>query len=867
MGSEGPAVLVALLVAGFLLRRHASEEQTVSQTRRQRWFDGFIGAAMSRPWHVLLAVALVTVAAGFFASRLEFRGSFVELLPEGAPEVRDLTRVSEKAGGDGYLVIMAKGGTPQALKTYAAELQKRLEALPEVRYVEHHYDVGFFRRHGLLLLPTEQVSALRKDLEARVRYEKERASPLFVDLDAEEAPPTFEEIARKHTPDTAVPETLASKDGSEVYLMIKPSGTAGDLDFARRFVAKALETGRQLAAEQAPGVTLEATGNFQNRIEEDAVMRRDLSNAGLLSALIAVGLILLATRRVSALAVVGVPVVVGLVLTFAFAQGAIGHLNIVTGFLVAILIGLGIEYGVHLAMRYWEERERHGVREALAATVRGTFSGAITSAFTNAAAFFVLMLAQFHAFQQFGLLAGIGVLMAVLSAYALGPSLLAIAERIRPFRKESVQAEAFVAATPAAPAVPQKEWRRWPTGLITAIALLVVGFAAYSVRIAPQLGFETNLRNLKGDSPASRLDDHITEQIGAPLNPAILAVDSLEQVRQVEAVIAQVKAKNGADSVFLRTASLSDLVPSDVEGHAAELGRIRALLDGLPKSAQADARVREFRDMVDAKPYGLDQVPPEARRRFEALDGKGMFLLLFPSVSNYDTQDLNRWAAQLNEVIAGAKENGVDLAVLDSNRIAARIFALVQGDGPFILWAAAAVVFGVILISLRSFKKALLVAGPLFLGMTCLAGGMYLFDVQLNFINAVVLPNLLAIAVDNSVHLFHRYEEEGPGSLGRVVRNTGFAAVVATLSNAAGYGALLVANHQGLRSIGQIALLGVVSTFLGTTVFFPAMLALLERWKGRRSAVVPEAGAMVRSLNLGGAGELSAESPGERKSA
>lgn len=837
----------------------------MSQSRLQRWFDGFIQAALARPWQVLFAVALVTAAAGLFAARLEFRGSFVELLPEGAPEVRDLTRVSEKAGGDGYLVLMAKGGTPQALKTYATEFQKRLEALPEVRYVEHHYDVAFFRRHGLLLLPTREVAALREDLEARVQYEKQRASPLFVDLGVDDAPPTFEEIARKHTPDTALPETLANKDGTEVYLMIKPSGTAGDLEFARRFVATALDTGKKLAAEQYPGVTLEATGNFQNRIEEDAVMRNDLSNAGLLSALIAVGLILLATRRVSALAVVGVPVVVGLVLTFAFAQGAIGHLNIVTGFLVAILIGLGIEYGVHLSMRYWEEREEHGVKESLEAAVRGTFSGALTSAFTNAAAFFVLVLAQFHAFQQFGLLAGIGVLLAVLSAYAMGPSLLAIAERIRPFRRE--HREAAGAAPSAAPAAPVKQWRRWPTGLIVAVALSVVAFAAYSVGIAPRLGFETNLRNLKGDSPASRLDDHITEQIGSPLNPAILAVDSLEQVREVEDVIAQVKARNGANSVFLRTASLSDLVPSDVPGHQAEMGRIRALLDGLPKSAQDDARVKDLRTLVDAKPYGLDDLPVEARRRFEALDGKGMFLLLFPSVSNYDTEDLHRWAAQLDEVVAGAKAKGIDLAVLDSNRIAARIFTLVRGDGPFILWAAAAVVFLVILASLRSFKRALLVAGPLFLGMTCLAGGMYLFDVQLNFINAVVLPNLLAIAVDNSVHLYHRYEEEGPGSLGRVVRSTGFAAVVATLSNAAGYGALMVANHQGLRSIGQIALLGVVSTFLGTTVFFPAMLALLERWKGRRSAVAPQPGAVVRPLNLGGAGEQPAESPGERKSA
>ncbi len=831
----------------------------MAKSLRQRWFEGFIQAAVSRPWQVLLVFALLAVGGMALASRLEFRGSFVELLPQGAREVQDLTRVSQKAGGDGYLVILAKGDSPERLESYAAELKGRLEALPEVRYVEHSYDVEFFRRHGLLLLPAEKLAELREDLEARVLYERQRANPFFVDLGATPPPPDFDEIARKHAPNAPMKEYLANADGTEVYLMIKPSGTAGDLAFARRFVELAMGTGRALAAERYPSVVLEATGNFQNRIEEDAVMRGDLGRAGLLSALFAVGLILLATRRIAALAVVGMPVMVGLVLTFGIAQLAIGHLNVVTGFLVAILIGLGIEYGVHLCMRYWEERREKSSRDALAAAVRGTFSGAITSAVTNAAAFFVLLLAQFHAFNQFGFLAGMGVLLAVVAAYGLGPSLLAIAERLRPARPDAVAGTA-----PVAPAKPEREWKRWPTPVIATIALSVLAFAGFSVAIAPRLGFETDMRKLKGDSPASRLDDHVTEQLGQPLNPAIFLVDDLAQAAKVEEVVAEVKGRNGADSVFLRTASLNDLVPSDLQRRETEISGIRELLHGLPASAREDARLKEFEGMLEAKPYGLDSLPVEVRRRFEATDGKGTFLLLFPSVSNYDTEDLRRWALQIDQVVEGAKARGVDMAVLDSNRIAARIFALVRGDGPTILWSAAAVVFFVILLSLRSLKKALLVTGPLFLGMTCLAGGMYLFDVQLNFINAVVLPNLLAIAVDNSVHLFHRYEEEGPGSLGKVVRHTGFAAVVATLSNAAGYGALLVANHQGLRSIGQIALLGVVCTFMGTTVFFPALLALLERWKGRKGGEAE--GAVVRSLELGMA-DARGEASGERKSA
>ncbi|MCP3099356.1 MMPL family transporter [Myxococcus sp. K15C18031901] len=835
----------------------------MARSLRQRWFEGFIQVAVSRPWYVLLVAALLTLGGMALASRLEFRGSFVELLPQGAREVQDLTRVSQKAGGDGYLVILARGDAPERLKAYAGELKARLEALPEIRYVEHSYDVEFFRQHGLLLLPAEKLAELRKDLTARVRYERQQANPFYIDLGATPPPPSFEEISRKHSPEVSMREYLSNADGTEVYLMLKPMGTAGDLDFARRFVDLAMGTGRELAKERYPAVTLEATGNFQNRIEEDAVMRGDLSRAGTLSALIAVGLILLATRRVAALAVVGVPVIVGLVVTFGVAQVTIGHLNVVTGFLVAILIGLGIEYGVHLCMRYWEERRTQSSRDALATAVQGTFSGALTSALTNAAAFFVLLLAQFHAFNQFGFLAGLGVLLAVVAAYAMGPSLLAIAERLRPFRRDDAPV-ADATATPA-PAAPEREWRRWPTSVIAAIALSVVGFAAYSAVIAPELGFETDMRKLKGDSPASRLDDHVTEQLGQPLNPAIFLVDDLTQAARVEAVIAEVKARNGADSVFLRTTSLNDLVPGDLERREKEIAGIRDLFKGLPESAHADPRLQEFEQMVAAKPYGLDALPVEVRRRFEATDGHGTFLLLFPSVSNYDTDDLKRWATQIDQVVEGATAKGIEMSVLDSNRIAARIFALVRADGPLILWSAAVVVFLVILVSLRSLKRTLLVTGPLFLGMTCLAGGMHLFGIQLNFINAVVLPNLLAIAVDNSIHLYHRYEEEGPGSLGKVVRHTGLAAVVATLSNAAGYGALLIANHQGLRSIGQIALLGVVCTFLGTTVFFPALLALLERWKERRGPVGRD-GTVVRSLELGVTGE-NAGSSGDRKSA
>ncbi|EPX56685.1 hypothetical protein D187_008027 [Cystobacter fuscus DSM 2262] len=833
----------------------------MAESHRQRWFETFLRASLTRPGRVLLAFTLLALGGALLAGRLEFRGSFVELLPEEAREVKDLSRVSQKAGGDGYLVVRAQGLPPEQLRAFAGTLARQLETLPEVRYVEHHFDVGFFEERGLWLLPIEKLRALRKDAEARLRYEKQKA--LAVDLlDEQDAPPDFEELVKKYSPEAPMREYLSSRDGTEMYLMVKPDGTAADLVFAQKLVDDVRRESEQLA-RATPGVKLDYGGAFQARLEEDAVMRADLTRAGVLSALMAVGIILLATRRLWALAVVGVPVVFGVAFTFAFAELAIGHLNIVTGFLVAILIGLGLEYGIHLAMRYWEERRELPVAEALAAAVGGTFSGALTSGLTNAAAFFVLVFAQFTAFQQFGLLAGVGVLLAVLSAYALGPALLVLAERLRPGRRAAGEQ-----APEPSPSAFVPSGKRWPTWGVASILVAVLSLAAGSLYVAPRVGFETDMRKLKGDSPTVRLDEHIIEETGTSLNPAILLVKDLEEARVVQEVIQEVKQRHGADSAIKMSASLNDLLPQDVPAHAEQIAAMRASLDKLPEDVRADARVVTVMKMLESQPYGPGQVPLEVRRRFEALDGKGLFLLLLPSVSNHDTRELAAWSSQVGEVIDGAQARGVDLAVLDSNLIAARIFSMVRADGPFILWSAAAVVFLALLVSLRSFKRACLVAGPLFLGMLCLAGGMYLFDVKLNFINAVVLPNLLAIAVDNSVHLFHRYEEEGPGSLGHVVRHTGLAAVVATLSNAAGYGALLISHHAGLRSIGQIALLGVMCTFLGTTVFFPALLALLERHKGRKGGGGVEVGAgRVQSLEIGAPSREVAVEPGERKSA
>jgi predicted RND superfamily exporter protein len=614
--------------------------------------------------------------------------------------------------------------------------------------------------------------------------------------------------------------TIESKDGSELYLYIKPTQLAGNLEFNRLLLRRMQGIIDRLHADY-PQLKLAPTGAYAIRVEEDEVMQGDLSRAAILAALVSFGIILLASRRPVALVIVALPVAIGIAATFAFAYVLIGHLNPVTGFLGAILIGLGIEYGVHLSMRYWEEREHHDPLPAMKEALLGTYSGALTSAATNSAVFFVLVFAEFEAFKQFGKIASFGVLATLCAAYLVGPSILFLAEHFRPFRRR------------ASPNDAAGGWTGWGLNRPALVALLVsmLCAAGFGLLVSDRVGFETNLRNLKGESPATELDDHVHEQLGLIMVPALVYVDSLEDARTVAALAEGMRARDGEKSAFAKVASMNDLVPWDSAPRLEVIRKIEVLLEGLPKSVKAGAhasRVKQLLEMTSMKPWGPEEVPLEVRRRFSALDGAGTFVLIFPRFSGYDVNNLQAWARDLTEVINQSSENHVELHVLDGNRIAAKIFALIKKDGPLIMLLAAAVVFGMIWISLRSLHGTMLVAGPLYLGMICILGAMYLFDVHLNFLNVVVLPNLLAIAVDNSVHLFHRYREEGRGSLGHIMRHTGYAAGVATFSNAAGYGAMLIARHEGLRSVGVLAVLGVGCTFWGTTVVFPALLSLLE---------------------------------------
>jgi predicted RND superfamily exporter protein len=133
----------------------------------------------------------------------------------------------------------------------------------------------------------------------------------------------------------------------------------------------------------------------------------------------------------------------------------------------------------------------------------------------------------------------------------------------------------------------------------------------------------------------------------------------------------------------------------------------------------------------------------------------------------------------------------------------------------------------VLWLDFRSLRHALLAALPLALGMAQTLGLMGLVGIDLNPANLIGIPLILGIAVDYGVHIVHdALERPGPY---RISASTANSVLVDALTTILGFGALMVASHRGLESLGRVLTLGVTTCTLTSLIFLPALLALLRR--------------------------------------
>ncbi len=815
-----------------------------SKRRAQRLLrealERFAVSVTARPLR-MLALALVLGAAALYAtSYLRLESSYLALLPQDAPEVEAIETVKRYSGGTAELVI-AVGGPKERRLPYARKVVSKLNSSGLVAWAEAELPTAFFRHHFLYFAKISDLERARGLLEERIAEAKRKANPLLLDLDEDDDEPQkgqgpnplaqLRSILKARRAE--LKRTRTTSDDRYLLISVKPRAAASQLDEGKKVLAgiqRVLHDVRSAGDEQ---IEVRLAGSLVTNQEQNQRMSTDLSSASLLALLLAIGLITVVSRRLSATLVVAIPLVLGVLLTLAVATIAIGHLNLVSGFLVAALVGLGVDFGIHLYLRYLDELAltANDAPRAMRTAIAATFGPCLTAAVTTSAAFLALIIADFRGFSEYGLIAAIGVLLTLAVTFITMPPLaLLIARYARPCVDDHTRKRL-------------RNTRQLSRPLAWAMVAAGFAFVALSGVKLRDLKFYNNFKRLKGGSAQVAFDDFITREVGGSLSPALLMVDDLSSAKRAERLLRAHIERRGENSPIAKVVSIASLLPRDLDRRTQLLEDLRSQLamvlaqdDGAMSAADKRTLLELYR-ATTAQPWGVKAVPRTFRQRLVARKGGKYFVLLWPSKPLEDDRRIAAWADELRLAMGKLEREGVKALVLDENLIAARVVELIRADGPRVLWLAAGAVLLILIIDFRRFDRVLLVGSSVVLGVTAMLGVMVLFDMSLNLFNAVVLPTVLGIGIDNAVHLMHAYQERGRGSVPLVVATSGRAALLSSATTAIGFGSSIIAHHLGIQQLGVLALIGVGTTFLASTVLLPAVLRLFE---GDGSEATPE---------------------------
>jgi len=236
------------------------------------------------------------------------------------------------------------------------------------------------------------------------------------------------------------PQPYISDDHLLLFMYIQPRfpSTRG-IEYST-LVTKLVEAGIETSGVESLGIRVRQTGTYSFNTSTTRVVNKDMLRTTIISSVGVFVIFILAFGSLFYSIVAVIPLLVSVVLTMAWAKFAVGGFNLVTTFLPALVLGLGIDYAIHIISRYAEERSNgRSLNRALHTSILQKGKASLFAAITTSLVFVGLLTARSRALFEMGAIASVGVMVAFLTTLFLIPALITLSHylfRIR--RKEGV---------------------------------------------------------------------------------------------------------------------------------------------------------------------------------------------------------------------------------------------------------------------------------------------------------------------------------------------------------------------------------------------------------------------------------------------
>lgn len=691
----------------------------------------------------------------------------------------------------------------------------------------------------------------------------------------------------------------------------------------------------QQVQREVPGINVGITGEPVLEYDEMAQSQKDTTLATIVS-LILVGVIFIyGYQQLKRPIKATLCLMVGLIYTLGFTTLAVGHLNILTITFIPMLIGMGIDFGVHLVSRYEEELRRgHNQKEALTKALVFTGLGIYTGCFTTASAFLAMGITDFKGIQEMGIISGGGLLICLVPMMILFPILLlrekptAVAgqnfSRQVDFRARLEQlwlghpgwtmvvvcALSYLALwrcskvffdynllnmqSAGLPAVITEK------KLINSATNSVLYGAVVANSLSEAVAMERRLTNMNTVASVKSMHSFMTgnpseklQTIGEikkllagfpmiqtdtnalDLEDLNLRLHALQgylglAVKEVQTIMKKENEKyweqrlksafqkpsgtvpsNNAISAAGPAATNTSMAettgtnsaPADLKSEELDIEKglsglrgavvklrdrllladprlVESRLGAFQRALFADVRntFQTLRTQDDSGPLKPADLPPALRNRFIGRTGK-ILLQVFPKFDVWQRENQRAFVEELRKVDSNVTGTPVQLFEYTT---------LLKDSYEQAAYYATGVIAFLVLAHFRSLTCVFLAMLPVGIGTLWMVGIMGWFEIPFNPANIMTLPLVVGVGVTSGIHILNRYLEEPSPEI--LAKSTGLAVIVSALTTVAGFGSLILAEHQGIRSLGLVMSIGTTTCMVAALVVLPALLNLLSEY-------------------------------------
>lgn len=840
-----------------------------------------------RPLAVLaIALVLSAISVVYIAQHFSIDTDTSALLSRDLPFQKNQFAINEAFPQlRDTIVAVVDGTTPGQADQAASRL---------AQWAEHHdqdyqfvYRPGggsFFAANGLLYLSPNQLDALGDRLAT--------AQPLIATLANDPSvAQLFDLLAQALTsPDQAPPDALSKLldqidttvtasnagryhvlnwqrvisasggsplDSSRRFVIIKPQFDYSELQPAAPPIAHLRHAIDQLGLT-GPGARVRLTGSAVLDNEQLSAVSQGAGWATGLALALVVILLAAALRSVRRVAAALLTLTFGLIWTTAVGLFAVGQFNILSIAFAVLFIGLSVDFGIQFCMRSREVATRGLNHMRILPATAHEIGGAITLAgLAAAASFFSVVPTAYSGLSDLGIIAGIGMLIAVAANLSVLPVLLRLFGADRPVepttgaRKTSVYAPivrrgrlivtvATLAGIVSIPLALQIDFDFNPLSLENpdSEAMQTLDdlmhsedFSPYTINILePNLGAARKLAAKLEKRPtidsavtlASYVPEHQSPKLSRIADLALVLSPSTLQINQLakpkpdatQRAIKHLRQALQDASGNATNQHLADQLAQWAHHHGHDRGAIAKLqkrtLGTLPHQLQS------LKKSLNAQKISLDDLPHSLTSRYLTNDGRAR-VEVFSKLDLSKNVNLERFVSDVHGLAPGAA--GTPVLLVEGGHAVIRAFI----QASITAFIAIALLLWLVLHRWRDVALAL---SPLPLAGLLTTATMVALGLSFNLANMIVLPLLIGLGVAYGIYFVVRWQTQV--SLADTMRSSTPSAVLfSALTTACSFGSLALAPSRGMAVLGETLSIALGYILISTLLVLPALLSLL----------------------------------------